>query len=343
MRPICKILVGVTAVATLALLAAPAVQAQCATSQAFASVGSAMAACAGGGCKQVSVSTAGVHNGGKEIGRFWVANDSARGNNFGGSCPSTAVITADSWWDVVGANRGLAGGITLGGCLANTCPSNVVGTDQMMFLVEEWGPGGPPGIGGTAFWIGMRTDPTPTGSARVWDVARVSGVPPVNVTLPFLEFPKPIVTASSRVGPNVSTTNNFVDIGLNMHASPVLSVTDSASILTYDLCTFHGATDPGRLRSAGWSCTTPGGGSIPYSNAAVSGAGFTVPCTDILADTWFAIGITFSGGSGPHVPSAMVGSAVQVECNPTIANPKPLDKPSFQPVPRAKPAPRSGR
>lgn len=350
MKSISKILVGVASVAALALMAAPAAHAQCGQPQPFASIGAAKAAQI-----QVSINTAGTDNTGKEIGRFWVSNDSTRGNNFGGSCPSTNADPLQSWWDSCGLAgsgctatptfRGINASITGGSCLANTCPA-IDGSDQMTFLVEEWGAGGPPGIGGTAYWIGFRVDVTATNANRFWNLARVTGNPPVNSTLNFLEFPTPQVTGSTRnLTGGVDTTNNFVDIGLNLHSASGAAntpIADGATLISYDLCTFHGAADPGRLRSAGWSC----GSHVPYANGAVSGAPFKVPCSDILADTWVAVGVTFDGGAGPDVASALVGRAIRVECDPTIAEPEPLPRPGLRPTPKkgatSKPV-RSGR
>lgn len=335
MKSISKILVGAASVVALTVVSAPAAHAQCGAPQPFASVGLSMT------FKQITIDTTGTDNTGKEIGRFWVANDSTRGNNFSGSCPSTNVDPLASWWDLCSlaatcgaapsANRGINGSITALTCTANTCP-DLVG-DQLTVLVEEWAAGGPPGIGNTAFWVGFRVDTTqPVNASRNWDLSRVTGAVPANTTLPFLQFPTPVVTGSLRnLTGGVDTTNNYVDIGLNLHSAAGASngaIADTATILSYDLCTFHGAGDPGRLRTNGWSC----GSSVPYAGGAVTGNPFKVPCADAIDDTWVAIGMTFSGGAGPAVKSAMVGRAVQVECNPTIADPEPLKRPGLRPT-----------
>jgi len=349
MKSILKVLAGAAVIAVLAVAAAPVANAQCAPAQVFASIG--LFKPVSGGFKQVVVNTSGVQNAGNEIGRFWAAGNSGNANNFAGTCPSTAVSSLDSWWDLCanatnqcagGATtfRGINGAFTGGLCTLSTCPNPGAGGDQMIFLIEEWGPGGPPGIGADAFWVAMRVDGTPA-AARLWDIARVSGNPPVNAVLPFNAFPVPQVTGSSRnLTGGVDTTNNYVDLGLNLHA--ISGVPDSASIVSYDLCTFHGPSDPGRLRSAGWTCTT----SLPYTDAAKTGAAFKVPCADVINDTWYAVGATFNGGTGQPVKSAMVGRAIQVECDPTIAEPEPLKRPGLRPTaPKkaaSKPA-RSGR
>jgi hypothetical protein len=350
MKSILKVLAGAAAIAVLAVAMAPVANAQCAPAQNFASIG--LFKPSTGGFKQVVVNTSGVQNAGKEIGRFWAAGNSGNANNFAGTCPSTNVAaTLDSWWDLCtnsvnqcagGATtfRGINGNFTGGTCTLTTCPNPGAGGDQMIFLVEEWGPAGPPGIGQDAYWVAFRVDGTPA-AARLWDIARVTGNPPVNAVLPFNAFPVPQVTGSSRnLTGGVDTTNDFVDLGLNMHS--IVGVTDAATVVSYDLCTFHGPGDPGRLRSAGWVCSA----SVPYTGAAKTGAAFKVPCAEITQDTWYAVGVTFNGGSGAPVKSELVGRAIQVECDPTIAEPEPLKRPGLRPTPKkpaaSKPA-RSGR
>jgi hypothetical protein len=351
MKSLSKILVASACAALLAVAAAPVAKAQCSSAALFASIGNAGAM--QGGFKQVSVSTAGVDNTGKEIGRFWVGTNSGLGNNFAGTCPSTNTVDpSSSWWDLVGGtgpDRGINGFFTGGTCTLNTCPDPGTGTgdgNQEVFLVEEWGPGGPPGVGGTAFWVAFRVDGTPA-AARIWDLSRVTGNPPVNTVLQFLEFPTPLVTASQRnVTGGVDTTNNYVDIGLNMHSgvgTTNSALPDNATVKAYDLCTFHGTTgDPGRLRTS-WNCTS----SVTYTNAAVTGNPFKVACADVIGDTWVAIGVTFTGGAGPDVKSALVGRAIKVECDPTIADPEPVHRPGLRPTPKkggtAKPVGRTGR
>lgn len=314
-------------VVAVAIATAPVAKAQCSPAQVFGSVGLAM-----GGAEQVDVTAGVAHNAGLEIGRFWAAANSNNANNFGGTCPSTNVVTADSWWDLVagGPKRGIQGAITGGTCTASSCPSTV--TDQMVWVVEDFGPTGPPGVGDTAFWIGFRVD-SPGGQAgRVWDLAKVSGNPTVNMTLPFLEFPTAVVTSSLRdtISGGVDTTQNYVDAGPNMHSATGAGNTplpDNSTIVSYDICTFFGGGDPGRARQ-NWNCDT----HVPYANAGVVGNQFEVPCPNTVSDMYLAIGLTFDGGAGPDVLSSLVGRAIQVECNPDIADPEPMPhKPGIRP------------
>jgi hypothetical protein len=330
MKSISRILGGAALVAVLVMAAAPAAEAQCAPGQVFASIG--LGTPMAGSFKQVTVATAGKDNTGKELGRFWAAADSTKANNFGGTCPSTNLgVPADSWWDLVGTDRGISGGFTVGTCLLTSCPNPAAGADQMVFLVEEWGPGGPPGVGGTAYWIALRVDGTPA-LGRIWDLSRVTGNPPVNTVLPFLEFPTAQVTGSMRnLSGGVDTSNDYVDIGLNIHSGTGagnVALADNLTATHYDICTFHGPADPGRLRSAGWNCST----SVSYDNGAKTGVPFKVACPTIVDDTWVAIGVTFSGGAGPAVKSNLVGRAIRVECDPTLAEPEPVKRPGLRPA-----------
>jgi hypothetical protein len=55
----------------------------------------------------------------------------------------------------------------------------------------------------------------------------------------------------------------------------------------------------------------------------------TVPCNSQLKDSFIALGVSFDGGVGPDVPSALVGRAIQVECNPNIAVPEVKPRPGL--------------
>lgn len=316
MNSVCKLILTVAA---LAVIAVPAANAQCIPAQVFANTGLAMA-----GYAQVEVLTGTAENAGNELGSFWMANNSGFANNFGGGCPSTnAADEASSWWVVTMAgNRGVAGELGGGGtvspCQASSCPN--VAEDEMIWLVEDYGPAGPPGVGDTAFFVAWRVDATPAES-RTWDLARPTGAASLN----FLEFPIANVTASNRAGTDVNTTQAYVDIGENVFGVNASgAIPDTASLVSYDVCTFVGADDPGRDRSA-WSCNQ----SVPYAGGPATGVPVTVDCADTANDTWVAIGVTFSGGGGASVPSKLVGKGTAIECDPNIADPE--ERPRIRP------------
>jgi hypothetical protein len=317
-----KLILGVTAVAVMAAVLAPVANAQCATgAREFATVG-------GMNNQKLRVNTDGWHNSGQEIGRFWSANNSNDNNNFGGGCPSNdGTQTFGNWWQSNTGNANCAGSECYGvrGALAGTnCGGSTCQDDPLIVLVEDWGTAGPPGVGDTAHFFAARIDLDAAGAVapRRWDFGLVDDSVNGQVIQGFVsgaEYPQAFVTSSNRAGSDVNTVQDYSDLGASVWAAVDTStgLPDSSLVVSYDICTFTGAADPGRDRSM-WNCSA----SVPYADGAVTGNGVTVSCPNTVDDTFVAIGATFDGGSGPDVPSALVGRATQVECNPNIANPE---------------------
>ena len=46
-----------------------------------------------------------------------------------------------------------------------------------------------------------------------------------------------------------------------------------------------------------------------------------------MNDTYIALGMTFEGGAGGDVQSALVGRATILECDPNLADPEPTERP----------------
>ena len=300
-----KVLLSVAAVAAIVVMAAPVATAQCAPAQIFGSTGLAML-----GMVQVEIADP---VSGHEIGSFWNAGNSAFANNFAGTCPASVWMVDRA----ASGNRGVSGAISGEGCTASSCPG---AGDQVTFLIEDYGPGGPPGVGATAYFIGFRMDATPA-AGRYWDLARAAGN--TAQVLPLLSYPDAVVQTSARNEPNVDTTQSYVDIGLNFYGETAGgALPDSMSILSFDICTFHGPGDPGRDRSA-WNCEQ----SVPYNNSDVSGIAVSVPCPNDGDDTYVAIGATFA----PDVESKLVGAATAMECDPNLANPEQDPRPRIRP------------
>jgi hypothetical protein len=284
----------VAALATIVIMAAPAANAQCIPAQVFGSTGLAKL-----GMVQTEISGP---LSGNEIGSFWMASNPGNASNAGGTCPATEWVVSRT-----SGNRGVSGGIGAGVCTATTCPG---ADDEMVFLIEDYGAGGPPGVGDTAYFVGFRMDATPP-AARYWDLARAAGN--IEQTVPMLSYPDAVVQTSSRNDPNVDTTQAYADIGLNFWGETAGgALPDSASVLTFDICTFHGPGDPGRDRGA-WTCSA----TVPYADAAVANVPVSVPCPNDGDDTYVAIGATFVGGVQGH----LVGKATAMECDPNLADP----------------------
>lgn len=319
-----RILLGVATVAAMVFAIAPAANAQCVPAQVFASLGLGMAAQTQ---RLVDAAGSGAFDGGAEHGRFWSAGTGLN-NNFGGGCPSTnGADSASSWWNLNntatlrGINGAIGGGGVISPCAASGCPN--VNSDQQIVLVEDYS-AAPPAIGGTAYFLVWRVDAT-AADPRTWNYARLNGSGTnnndglSNLTVPFLQFPSAVVTASNRNGARVNITSNYADMAPNFDgvsgppANAALPAT--GTILSYDICLHNGPSDPGRDRSA-WNGGCPL--SVAYPGAGVVGDTVNVDCPDENNDMWVAIGATFDAG----VPSMLVGSAIQVECNPNLADPE---------------------
>ena len=115
-------------VPSFVVMAAPAAEAQCIPAQVFGSTGLGML-----GMVQVEID-GGLT--GTEIGRFWNAGNSAFANNLADTCPATEWLLQRTSGD-----RGVSGGISVGSCTASSCPGP---TDEMIWLIEDYGPSGPP-------------------------------------------------------------------------------------------------------------------------------------------------------------------------------------------------------
>lgn len=272
--------------------------------------------------EKLRVDTTGWDNNNNEIGRFWSALNPADNNNFAGTCPSNVVTAFGEWWDDETGNTncnagapcyGIRGAINGVGCGVSTCFQV-----PLIILVEDYGTGGPPGVGGTAYFYASRIDFLAAGGTRPYDFAiadnSVNGTTPQTLVTGF-EYPQAFVTSSSRVGADVQTTQAYVDAGRSVWAAVDANtpLPDSSVIASYDICTHTGGGDPGRDRSL-WTCSD----SIPYADDGAE-ASVLVDCPNTVDDTYVAVGLTFTGG----VQSALVGSATQVECNPNVADPEP--------------------
>ena len=88
-------------------------------------------------------------------------------------------------------------------------------------------------------------------------------------------------------------------------------------ISEWQLVLFTGNSDPGRLRSAGWNTVQ----TVPYTPGGMS-VEFTIPCLDPVLDDWLAIGIGFNGGAYGVIDSALVGPAIEAECQNILADPQ---------------------
>ncbi len=345
MKSMMKVLVGLAAVAVILAVATPAAQAQCgAGARLFQTIGG------GAATIKMGIDPAVVAPGssavlGTEFGRFWQCNDSASGNNFilgdaekkmappgSGRCASRdAAAPGGGWWQIFQTTqRGVNGSISTAACQASTCPAG-----DMCFVVESFDTGGPPAVGGTAYMIGWRVSETPA-DLRYYEMTRFCGG--ASCTVPYQEFPRAMITSATKGAGGVrAIVMNAQDPSVNVYVHTPNGGPAAALIQSYDLMIHTGTSDPGRNRNA-TGCAPPNAGgrcwntlaSIPYANAALNNQPINVPCDNISDDSLIAFGMTYAGGSpGGPVPSQMVGFAVQIECDPNLADP-PKPKPSIR-------------
>ena len=296
-----KILVVIVALVAIAGMVTDT-WAQCSSARLFRSSGK--------GGLNVRIDSTGAQNGGNEIGRFWDTQNAAFSNNgltgpsFGNLCP------ASLFWSGAGTTlRFVDGFLTAGACVQTGCPAQ-----DLTVVVEDYDLAGPPGVGGTAYYVGWAVTETPAG-LRWYDYGQVDGVA-VATTFSMLEFPRADIVGSSRNGANVEVTVAYADQSNSVHTWLNGAVAPTASVVAeWHLMRATGTADPGRLRSNWVREATvvyvPGGTSVFTS----------VPCTDTVQDEFLAIGIGFAGGTAGIVDSALVGPAVALECDPNLAQP----------------------
>lgn len=302
-----KIVGGSVAALTVAALA-PAALAQCSPARSFASheIGTGKQ-----GYNQVRLDMAsGVHNGGQQIGTIWQSSNYALSNNGTGGCPAANWFTLN----MAGDQAGIAAFIDGGACLLSGCPGPSL-EESLSVVIEEWGAGGPPGVGENAYFHAWQTAGTPTDPQRYYNFANAFAD---NATIPYSPFPQAFVNSSARNGSNVDLSIGYADVAPNATAigsGQGMTLPASTIINSWDLVMHVGMSDPGRDRGA-WTTMA----KIPYVDGA-GAADATVSCPDTVQDVFVAVGISFDGGAAGDVESNLVGIATRIECDPAIADP----------------------
>jgi hypothetical protein len=348
MKSMLKVLVMALATVVVVTAVAPVAEAQC-SPRVFASIGG------GGTTPKMQINPAGASASlATAQGRIWQCADSTLSNNFdvasgaaktmkagncgqsgpGDICCATRDLaqTGGGWWQVTATTlRGVNGFMGGAGCGFNgACVQG-----DMCIALEDYDSAGPPGVGGTAYLIGWRQIETPGGS-RYWDLANFCGPAGSGTTcqVPFVEFPVPKVLSSSKDGGG--NRDLTMDSSIDPDASVYIGVNGQGPantlIASYDLMVHYGPGDPGRDRNA--TCGGPAcwalAATIPYSNSATLGAAVDIACPNPSVDAWIAFGLTYHGGGGAKdVPSTRVGRAIQIECDPNIADP-PKPRPTIR-------------
>lgn len=321
-----KVLMGLGVAAVIVAVAMPTSLAQCPTSREFGAQGN------GGLTGRIKIDTSvnNFPNDGNELASFWQTEDPTKNNggpHFGGDdtlCP------AATWYQTggmfLGTLSGIQGFIASPTCQMTACPD--VG-GSLSVLVEDT-----TADGTQAGFIYYQTQETPS-FIRWYDHCTTvapgqpgsCGTDGTFATHVFQLYPG--IDVVSSTGSDV--TNAPPDGSGNVHVSVGgVPSPEGLQIETYDICSFIGTQDPGRLRSAYTSCT-----SFPYDPA---GMNQTIPngCQDIATDEWLAVGLTYSGG----LESAYVSGTTAVECDPNIADP---DKKPKRPKVQRRPQRAGGR
>jgi len=328
MKSTLRILMGLGVATLIVVLAVPATHAQCPTTRILAGMGAAMST----GRIVINTTTGGYPNNGNEFGSIFDANGAAAVNNGGAHFPTAdtcPTLGAPGWYQtgtttgivagdatLMGANSGINAVLSSPTCQLNACPLT---TAKMTAVVED-----ATADGKKAGFIVYTLDETPAApGARYYDHARTAGIvgiPSATAMQMFQDYPTVHVTSSSGPPPATTTTDNYADLALNYHGAGA-TVAATSGVVSYDIMSFHGSADPGRLRSL-WTPLK----QVPYNNAGVVGDQVSVPCPTPAGDTYLAVGVTFDGDgngvlSAGDVKSALVGGSQPVECDPNIAQP----------------------
>lgn len=302
MKGLSKALVALGVVAVAAAVAMPAL-AQCPTSREFGAQGNGMLT----GRIIIDTAANGFPNDGNELGSVYEPGSGFNngGPHFGGadtSCPVGVWYLTGGMF--LGTNSGIQGFVADPSCLMNFCPP---GGASLVSVVEDEN-------GGDAGFIAYMTQETPA-AIRWYDHSATKGTAGVANAVntdAFQSYPTVSVTGSSGPPPGTTVTNNYSDLGANVHvAVGGAPAAPNAAIVSYDIMSHHGPGDPGRNRGA-WTLEK----SIPYGGAVV-GDNIAVPCPTTTDDTFLAVGATFAGG----VQSLLVGAPTAIECDPNLAEP----------------------
>lgn len=259
-----------------------------------------------------STSGGGAQDGAGLAGKFWRLGSRATANE-GTTATSDWVLTFAGAWYIDGNWASLPGTV---GCASGNPMAIVVedrtldgsaglfaagAADSFVVCPREWDMSGDANFN-------CATRPT-----RTW--ADWTGQP----------IPRPRVTGSSRVAPNVVLDLQFDDVASGFfnggNGRSAYSVITGYVVKTQTL--LKTAPAPGAANTAAWTAiantaTAAGGASI---------AGVSVNCADPNTFVYVATALQFDGGD----QSSYVSQPTVVECDPTLADPdrfKLIDKPS---------------
>ena len=242
------------------------------------------------------------------IGRFWDANNFNNINNGPGGSLCPASVWLSNWnapdpalyiVGFMGATASATPCDNVGLCLANT---------SMMLTIETKSLDGL----NASFTVGRVKnsfeiqDPV---SSTDYDFARTPG------QMVMVPVPRP---RSTRTAPNTFTVA-YDTTSPGIHLQDGFTAPDS--LVSYKLVTANSPTDPGRSPSA-WA-TLPALRTDANTGSTVTLPGVVVDCANQpTVPHWIAVQALFQGGSAGPQAGSYIGAATQINCDPTIADPK---------------------
>jgi hypothetical protein len=303
-----NIFIAVAAVAVIAAMLAPVLEAQCVPARKFASrilagvdATGERVRCTGYGC-ELNLDTANGDAFCSTNLNTWIG---------GAGCP------LDAWFKQTGAGpcstprRCIDADIGSAACnnATQSCPFNA-GCDLTLWVEDKT-------LDGTdAGFLTYRVDQTPA-EARTWDYARLQDGA---VVLDINPYPVPEVLASSRPTPtsDVEADIQYADLVVHYESAGPASQATGA-IKEWDVYQFLGTADPGRDIAGTWTKIA----EIPYNNASVTQTAVTIDCQGNTTDNaYLAVGVTVGDDAGNEIESIYVGKATIVECDPDLADPQ---------------------
>ncbi len=153
-------------------------------------------------------------------------------------------------------------------------------------------------LGGKTDFLVTQAPETPAG-ARNYDFS--------NTAHPMVPLGRPRVTSSSRAATNVNLNLAIDAISAGLYDGTASQVTG------YNVLSAASASDPGRAASAYTLASAAAGGVGGAAATAVA----SVDCSNTALSRWVVVQAVTAAG-----PLPVVGEATQVNCNPSLADPK---------------------
>jgi hypothetical protein len=296
-----RYLIGVAAVAAVAMMLMPATDAACGVAKLFGQAPQPV-----GGYFYIFMPTNSTNSNTSIIGRLWEQGARATDNE-GTGCPDDVwVLVCNFPTYPCGGNptgktrylRGVFSGSSPGGfCDPTGCPT---GGDLDVVVQDTTTDGG------SVFFM-ARVLETPA-TVLAYDFSQIGQ------NLAPVELRRPTFTDSDRVGTTINVDMTLSPLAPNtgFYSFPTQPVTGNIS--GYRIHTFTGTADPGRSRTA-WVADSV---VRPYTGADVTITDLPVNCANTTQDVFVAVALEFDNGA---LASDYVSRSMRVECDPNVVDP----------------------